>query len=74
MEIAKRNKQLRINYGITQEALAAKSNITRETISHAENGTRNPNKYTILQINDALIDTLFEKFMHIYKSYNETNK
>jgi transcriptional regulator with XRE-family HTH domain len=47
LKIAQRIKELRDQRGLTQEALAYKSDVDRTYMNHAENGKRNISLYSV---------------------------
>ena len=50
----KRLKELRIEKGLTQNALAEKLNVTQQTYSDYETGKTNPNVETLIMLADIL--------------------
>lgn len=58
-----RIKELRARYDLTQEALAKKVNVRRETISFVEKGTYNPSLLLAHRIAVALNTTIEELFI-----------
>jgi len=64
VRIPHRLRSLRIAAGLSQEALAAKTDLSQRTISRLEAGHVAPNRSTLRLLADALgvtIDDLFEK-------------
>lgn len=54
MSFGEKLKQLRLQAGLTQDALAAKIGVQKQTISRYENSERDPNIRTAKRIADAL--------------------
>ena len=54
MSFGDKLKQLRLDAGLTQDALAAKIGVQKQTISRYENSEREPNIRTAKRIADAL--------------------
>lgn len=54
MEIVEQLKQLRLEKGLSHEAMAKKTGITRSAISHIESGKRNPSLLVALSMAHAL--------------------
>lgn len=56
-------KLARVKAGLTQEALAEKANLSRETIGDTERGTKSPTVSTIGAIADALDIEMYKFFI-----------
>jgi len=54
VEVIDQLKQLRLEKGLSHEALAKKSGVTRSAISHIESGNRRPSLLVALKIAGAL--------------------
>lgn len=62
MELGKKIYQLRKLSGMTQEQLAEKLNISRQTLSKWENGTSMPDVESVVRLS-ALFDTSLEELL-----------
>jgi putative transcriptional regulator len=62
MAIITKIKEYRARYGITQEELARKVGVRRETIVHLENGRYNPSLKLASDIAKALHSTIDDTF------------
>ena len=52
MEIGEKLKSSRLNAGMTQEQIAEKINVSRQTISNWENGKSLPDVISLIEISD----------------------
>ena len=52
MELGKRISEIRKDHNLTQEDLASRYNVTRQTISNWENGKTYPDLDTLVRISD----------------------
>ena len=59
MEIEKRLKAARVNAGLTQEQVAGKIMVSRQTISNWENGKSLPDIVSIINLSDLYQISLF---------------
>ena len=62
MDIGKRMKELRIQYGLTQQELADLVGVSRQTIMQLERNRYNPSMllaYSIAKVFDVTIEDLF---------------
>ena len=63
MDIGKRMKELRIQYGLTQQELADLVGVSRQTIMQLERNRYNPSMllaYSIAKVFDVTIEDLFD--------------
>ncbi|MFC1486225.1 helix-turn-helix transcriptional regulator [Thermoproteota archaeon] len=75
MKFRTRIKELRARYDLTQEDLAKKVNVRRETILYLEKGKYNPSLILAHQIAKALNTTINDIFIFDdSKASNETSK
>lgn len=60
--IGERIKEVRLQLGLSQEAVAYKAEIDRTFMNHVENGRRNVSVETLEKIIIAGLETTFQKF------------
>jgi putative transcriptional regulator len=63
MKLTTRIKEFRLQKGLTQEQLAEKVGVRRETIIHLENGRYNPSLKLAFQISGVLEESLEKLFI-----------
>lgn len=74
MKIGKRILELRKKQNITQEQLAEKLNVTRQTISNWELGETSPNSEQLIELADIFEVSIDELLGHKTKYKNNDNK
>lgn len=71
-KIGRRIKELRIEKGLTQEAVAWRSELDRSFMNHVENGRRNLSVATLEKIICAGLEMSFQQFF-MAESFSTTN-
>ena len=73
MEIGKKLKEARLNRDLTQEVIAEKLNVSRQTISNWENEKSYPDIISVIELSNlysiSLDDLLKQTLLKVIKNY-----